>query len=63
MHWIGYALDRLDASKEKFNELEDKAIEKLITVRKGTRKKKKGNVRIPRETVNCWAIPSSLMLM
>lgn len=41
MHWIGYALDRLDASKEKFNELEDKAIEKLITVRKGTRKKKK----------------------
>lgn len=41
MHWIGHALDRLDASKEKFNELEDKAIEKLITVRKETRKKKK----------------------
>lgn len=59
-----HALDRtrLDASKERFNELEDKAIEKLITVRKGTREKK-GNVRIPRETVNCWAIPSSLMLM
>lgn len=31
MHWIGHALDRLDASKEKFNELEDKAIEKLIS--------------------------------
>lgn len=62
MHWIGHALDRLDASKEKFNELEDKATEKLITVRKRTRKIK-GNVRIPRETVNCWAIPSSLMLM
>lgn len=41
MHWIGHALDRLDASKEKFNALEDKAIEKLITVRKETRKKKK----------------------
>lgn len=41
MHWIGHALDWLDASKEKFNELEDKAIEKLITVRKETRKKKR----------------------
>lgn len=41
MHWIGHALARLDASKEKFNELEDKAIEKLITVRKETRKKKR----------------------
>lgn len=29
MHWIGHALGRSDASKEKFNELEDKAIEKL----------------------------------
>lgn len=38
-----HALDRtrLDASKERFNELEDKAIEKLITVRKGTREKKR----------------------
>lgn len=41
MHWIGHALDRLDASKEKFNELEDKATEKLITLRKETRGKKK----------------------
>lgn len=32
---------RLDASKEKSNKLEDKAIEKLITVRKRTRGKKK----------------------